>query len=329
MITKSTASPQSNSCSPSNPFGGKIDTPPKATSKHNTPVAAKIAGGAASGILEIGLFHPVDTVAKRLMNNNGKVDSISTMNQVVFKEAATKKPLDKVKSLWPGMGFATGYKVTQRAYKYGTQPIIKDAIEKSFGDQYRSTFGPDNAKILMNATAGSVVGLGEVALLPLDALKIKSQTNPESLKGRGAATILKEEGVRKLYRGAGWTAARNIPGSFALFGGNTAMQSWLRKGKENQDTTLVEHAAGSIAGSAASIAVTNPLDVVKVRVQAKSFNESASGMKVVKDIITKEGLGAFLKGLPTKLAIAGPKLAFSMTVAQQIHQKIKNWMAKD
>lgn len=35
------------------------------------------------------------------------------------------------------------------------------------------------AKGLMEATAGSLVGVGEIVLLPCDVLKIKAQTNPQ------------------------------------------------------------------------------------------------------------------------------------------------------
>jgi len=61
----------------------------------------------------------------------------------------------------------------------------------------------------------SLTGIGEVVLLPLDALKIKRQVNPEAFRGRGFARILMEEGTT-LYRGWGWTMARNAPGSFAV-----------------------------------------------------------------------------------------------------------------
>ncbi len=52
-------------------------------------------------------------------------------------------------------------------------------------------------------------------LLPLDVLKIKRQTNPEAFRGRGIFKIIADEGFG-LYRGWGWTAARNAPGSFAV-----------------------------------------------------------------------------------------------------------------
>jgi hypothetical protein len=61
----------------------------------------------------------------------------------------------------------------------------------------------------------SLIGIGEIFLLPLDVLKIKRQTNPEAFRGRGLFKIVKDEGFA-LYRGWEWTAARNAPGSFAV-----------------------------------------------------------------------------------------------------------------
>lgn len=52
-------------------------------------------------------------------------------------------------------------------------------------------------------------------LLPLDVLKIKRQVNPEAFRGRGIVRIVMEENFA-LYRGWGWTMARNAPGSFAV-----------------------------------------------------------------------------------------------------------------
>ena len=67
----------------------------------------------------------------------------------------------------------------------------------------------------MAKSAHSLTGIGEVALLPLDVLKIKRQVNPEAFRGRGVLRIFMEEGTG-LYRGWGWTMARNAPGSFAV-----------------------------------------------------------------------------------------------------------------
>jgi hypothetical protein len=62
----------------------------------------------------------------------------------------------------------------------------------------------------------SLTGIGEVVLLPLDVLKIKMQTNPDAVRGRSFFRLITDEGIGSLYRGWGWTMARNAPGSFAV-----------------------------------------------------------------------------------------------------------------
>lgn len=110
---------------------------------------------------------------------------------------------------------------------------MRDYLAKNHGDAFDRTFGKGTGKAMMSACAGrfvtslysispvtnnlirSLIGLGEVVLLPLDVLKIKRQTNPEAFKGRGIFKLISDEGFA-LYRGTGWTMARNFPGSFAV-----------------------------------------------------------------------------------------------------------------
>ena len=107
------------------------------------------------------------------------------------------------------------WQILQRIYKYGGQPFVRDYLAKNHGTEFDNAFGKGTGKAIMHATAGSLIGIGEIVLLPLDVLKIKRQTNPEAFRGRGVFRIVADEGMG-LYRGAGWTAARNAPGSFAV-----------------------------------------------------------------------------------------------------------------
>ena len=94
--------------------------------------------------------------------------------------------------LFPGVSFGAAYKVLQRTYKFGSQPILKDYMKGRYGTQFNNMFG-SNGHDMLNAVSGALVGIGEVVLLPLDVLKIKSQTNPEVLKGRGVIDIFVKE----------------------------------------------------------------------------------------------------------------------------------------
>jgi len=169
----------------------------------------------------------------------------------------------------------------------------------------------------MQATAGSLTGIGEVVLLPLDALKIKRQVNPEAFRGRGVLRIFREEGTT-LYRGWGWTMARNAPGSFALFGASAVTKEYVLGVTDYSKATWTENFIASVAGAVASITVAAPLDTVKTRIQNANFEHKVPGFTVVKDLIKHEGPSAFFKGLTPKILVVGPKLVFSYTLAQSL-----------
>ena len=167
----------------------------------------------------------------------------------------------------------------------------------------------------MNATAGSLIGIGEIVLLPLDVLKIKRQTNPDAFRSRGFLRIVADEGMG-LYRGAGWTAARNAPGSFALFGGSAFAKEKIFGLQEYNAATWMQNFVASICGASASLIVSAPLDVIKTRIQNRNFETPESGFRIISSMMKNEGITSFFKGLTPKMLMTGPKLVFSFWLAQ-------------
>lgn len=196
----------------------------------------RIIGSGVAGISELVAFHPVDTVAKRLMTYQGR--ALGNLNVAIFEGYADSSIFVKYRSLFPGIGFGAAYKVLQRIYKFGGQPFVNKYINDNFSSQISTVVGQKYTKTLIYATAGSIMGVGEIILLPLDVLKIKAQTNKEALKGRGVFAIFAEEGLN-LYKGWGWTAARNAPGSFALFGGSAFMKEYVFGLTKYSDATFL------------------------------------------------------------------------------------------
>ncbi|KAI5368317.1 Putative mitochondrial carrier domain superfamily [Septoria linicola] len=284
---------------------------------------ARVLGAGSAGIAELAVFHPVDTIAKRLMSNQGKIAGASQLNEVIFRKHAADPFVRRFFTLFPGLGYAAAYKILQRVYKYGGQPFVRDYLSKNHGSTFDNAFGKGNGKAIMHATAGSIIGIGEIVLLPLDVLKIKRQTNPEAFRGRGVVRIVADEGFG-LYRGWGWTAARNAPGSFALFGGSAAAKQYLYKLEDYNKASWLQNFVASIAGSSASLIVSAPLDVVKTRIQNQNFEVKKSGLKIVSDMARQEGLSSFFKGLVPKLLMTGPKLTFSFWLAQTLIPLINN-----
>jgi Mitochondrial carrier protein len=85
---------------------------------------------------------------------------------------------------------------------------------------------------------------------------------------------------------------------------------------ESQPATWTQDAIASCLGATASIAVAQPLDVIKTRVQHRPFHSPESGFAIVAKLVRTEGISAFFKGLTPKILVVGPKLVFSFTIAQ-------------
>lgn len=255
--------------------------------------------------------------SNRLADMTSQVTNVSAFNQVIFKQYANASVTTKFTSLFPGLGYAAGYKILQRIYKYGGQPFVRDFLSQNYAADFDRTFGKGTGKAVLNATAGSLIGIGEIVLLPLDVLKIKRQTNPEAFRNRGFIQIIRDEGMG-LYRGAGWTAARNAPGSFALFGGSAWAKEKLFKLQDYNAATWSQNFVASVAGASASLIVSAPLDVIKTRIQNRNFENPESGFRIISNMMKNEGVTAFFKGLTPKMLMTGPKLVFSFWLAQTL-----------
>lgn len=138
-----------------------------------------IVGGATAGFMELLVFHPVDTTAKRLMTYKGRVyipgnfsETYKTVNKVVFRDAAEASVFKKWSSMFPGLGYAAWYKILQRTYKFGGQPFVYKFVDNLIGPHVKSALGEKRGKIFNSAFAGSLLGIGEVVLLPFDVLKV-------------------------------------------------------------------------------------------------------------------------------------------------------------
>jgi len=265
-----------------------------------------LASGTAGG-LELCLFYPMDTVAKRLMNSRDRL-SASNWRNMLLQGGEASGLVGKTRALFPGLSFGVAYKVTQRAYVWGGQPVVRELLKKRYKVQDKS------GKTFCDGLAGAMMGMGEVALLPLNALKTKAQTNPE-YRARGLRHLLQDQGLVKLYAGWQWTVARNVPGSFALFGVNAFVKEYVFGLSSHKDATFLQTTASSTAGCVSSILVACPFDVVKTRIQSGTFGDQG-GMQIMRNIVMQEGVGAFFKGAAPKLLTVGPKLAFSFTIAQ-------------
>ncbi|KAJ3031984.1 UNVERIFIED_CONTAM: hypothetical protein HDU68_009085 [Siphonaria sp. JEL0065] len=283
---------------------------------HNESAGSKaskgVIGAGIAGFLELFMFHPLDTAAKRLINHRGWANEPGGFAKVVFKDAHNQGLRKKIGSLYKAFGYAVGYKMLQRSLQFGSHPIINDYMKKNYLSRFQEQFGDRWAKTLISGTSGFFIGTFEVILLPLDALKVKRQTGvqfmskPPSVAGASTTPLTKPYSTSTkpiaplqsviqqnsfttnaramarqspfllagLYRGASWTAVRNSIGLFALFGTSTFVKEDLFKlgAPGCPPATVTQLFIASLVGAFSSIAVAAPFDVIKVRMQATSID---------------------------------------------------------
>ncbi|EFH49054.1 predicted protein [Arabidopsis lyrata subsp. lyrata] len=158
---------------------------------------------------------------------------------------------------------------------------------------------PPFSKVVSHfGTSGLSVALATGVTHPLDVVKVRLQMQHVGQRGPliGMTGIfvqlMKNEGFRSLYLGLTPALTRSV-----LYGGlrlglyePTKVSFDWAFGSTN---VLVKIASGAFAG-AFSTALTNPVEVVKVRLQ---MNPNAVPIAEVREIVSKEGIGALWKGV--------------------------------
>eukprot|EP00835_Amoeboradix_gromovi_P005178 NODE_462_length_8172_cov_0.295181.p4 type:complete len:224 gc:universal NODE_462_length_8172_cov_0.295181:6347-5676(-) len=167
---------------------------------------------AAGGVMSCCFTHlfitPLDLVKCRLQVNKTRYTGLFNGLRTIGKQ-------EGITGLWRG-GLPT-------AIGYGAQGACKFGFYEYFKYKFSEIAGPENAVkyrtwIYLAGSASAEV-IADVALCPLEALKVKAQTNdawPKSMSS-GISKILKEDGFAGFYRGLSPLWGRQIPYTMMKF----------------------------------------------------------------------------------------------------------------
>lgn len=151
-----------------------------------------------------------------------------------------------------------------------------------------------NAPITQHLFSGALSGfVGAILLQPLDLLKTRIQqgetvySTPRgtSVIWNTAQIVVKQDGIRGLWRGTAATLVRNVPGVALYMTGLTHLRSFIarsprfsiKKVQNNTKTVLpkLSNSGNLLAGATARIAVglvLNPFSVVKARLESGLYS---------------------------------------------------------
>ncbi|KAJ3257786.1 hypothetical protein HK103_004254 [Boothiomyces macroporosus] len=150
--------------------------------------------------------------------------------------------------------------------------IPEKAIKLAVNDYAREYWGrrlnihPDELPLSYGMLSGATAGFCQViATNPMEIVKIQLQLAGLQGNSLSASNVVKEMGIKGLYRGTTATLARDVPFSIVFFS-LVSLFKQLGTPKDQPTPFSTIFASGISAGAIASALVT-PMDVVKTRLQ--------------------------------------------------------------
>jgi len=206
----------------------------------------------------------------------------------------------------------------EKALKITVNDFLKRILRKREG----KPVGID-LSVKSELIAGIGTGLVQVfATNPYEIVKIRMQLLTKGER-RGAISIIKELGLKGLYRGLPATMMRDIPFNAIYFSSYAVIKSLLNAthGATGPIESWKLFVAGIGAGTLAA-GLDTPADTIKTRLQNGKY-----GYKGIRDayksIVKNEGHSALFRGLLPRILIIAPLFSITFTVFEKLQYFLK------
>ncbi|KAK8832712.1 hypothetical protein WA577_004106 [Blastocystis sp. JDR] len=286
----------------------------RAETKNEVTFWQKLIVGGSSGVLATSLVYPLDVVKTTMQR------------QVVGKSVLYKNPIQAAKGIVSFNGVSGLYKGIG-VNLVGMFPV--QALRLAGNDLLRDLLADADGRV--STVRGMLAGAGAgcmqvIASNPMEITKIRLQVqNTLPLAERkNVAGVLRELGLRGVYKGSSITLLRDVPFLMMFF----PLQASLVQAFTPQHGSCSIgglFAAGYLAGMTSAFVLT-PMDVMKTRVQsAKGSSMESSVLKMLVSTVKNEGVRALYKGATMRMAVLAPMFAI-MTTAFEVQKRIMGSM---
>ncbi|CAJ0580030.1 unnamed protein product, partial [Mesorhabditis spiculigera] len=215
-------------------------------------------------------------------------------------------------------GLAKGWAPT--AMGYSAQGYAKFGFYELFKSKYGDIVGAEAAhryRVLVYLAAGMTAeAIGDVALAPFEAVKVRMQTDPKAPAQMNAAfkLIYQKEGWNGLFKGLPPLWGRQIPYTATKFVCFEFVTEWLRRifpAKNGKEPSRLHHmtitfAAGCVAGVVCAIC-SHPPDVIVSQMYKKADMDFGTACRHV----WKNGMWA---GLQTRMLMIASIAALQLFI---------------
>uniref|UniRef100_A0A2A4JL82 Mitochondrial 2-oxoglutarate/malate carrier protein n=1 Tax=Heliothis virescens TaxID=7102 RepID=A0A2A4JL82_HELVI len=282
----------------------KVFPPPR----RMMPKWLNFAMGGASGMMAISVVQPADLLKTRmqLLGPAGRNLSAFAVARNIVRNEGFK-------------GFYTG--LSAALFRQATYTTGRLGCFNVMFDMYKTKYGTPSfpKKVAMGVAAGGLGSLiGNPADLALIRMTADGRLPPKERKNYknvfdALTRIIREEGVRTLWRGAGATVSRAMIVNGAQLGSYAQAREMLLP---TFGDGLTLHAVAAMISGFVTTVASLPVDIVKTRVQ--NSTEGASQFAVLQKIVKTEGVFTLWRGmLPTYMKI-GPMTVLIFMFLEQM-----------
>lgn len=217
-------------------------------------------------------------------------------------------------SLYRGLAPTLLGSIPKAGIRFGLNAFIKDNLRDKDG---KLTPGK-------NFVAGLGAGVSEALIIvaPVETVKTKCiELNKPFVSG--FKHILATDGVGGVYQGAAATALKQGSNQGLRFMWFNEYKRIVTNNGEKKLTPLMGLFGGMSAGCFSTLG-NNPFDVVKTRMQGTKAKQYANTLDCFKQVLSKEGVGAFYAGVVPRLGrvVPGQGIIFMSfeTIVQNLEQ---------
>lgn len=316
--------------------GGAAATGAKATSAavaalSLSPASRAFFSGAVAGVVADSMLHPLDVVNLRMKIQHAPTPKYAN----IFRTIKTILREEGVRGYFGGLGTTMMCSPVCAATYFGSYETIKAAALPHVAER--------NHSVVFFLSGACSEALISAISVPSEVIKSRLQLgrNPHAASGgaikyttnyRGTAhaalSIVRSEGVRGLY--SGYSACLSVDTFYSAFSflfyetlkAQYKKRITARDGNERALSTVESLAMGSLAGGGAAF-ITNPLDVVTVRLMTQGKHKVYDGLgHCFRTIAQREGVRGLWKGASCRTFAVMPQAGICFGV----YETLKHWL---
>ncbi|ONH67841.1 Mitochondrial aspartate-glutamate transporter AGC1 [Cyberlindnera fabianii] len=273
--------------------------------------------GSIAGAIGATIVYPIDLIKTRMQAQRALVykNSIDCFIKVLSKEG--------IRGLYSGLGPQLVGVAPEKAIKLTVNDMARSFFTNKITKKIEWPF-----EVLSGATAGACQ---VIFTNPLEIVKIRLQVQGDYAvsERQGAMTIVRQLGLRGLYKGVAACLLRDVPFSAIYFPTYAHIKKDMfnydpaDKDRRHQLKTWELLVSGGLAGMPAAF-LTTPCDVIKTRLQvaAKKGETQYNGIfHAFKTILKEESARSFFKGGAARVLRSSPQFGFTLA-AYEIFQSL-------